>query len=151
MTTTTTSATPVPRPASDLELEIALLHQPAIDSARRMIVWAGALYPIQAVLIFAMLARFVGAAVFATEAFAWVFGIACAIFGVHLALAWWARKDPLPPTTIALAACIGYIVMILQDSAPGSIVVPIVGAFILGRAVLASYRVRKLRAQAARA
>lgn len=145
-----TKPTPPP-PASDLELEIALLHQPAIDSARKMIVWAGLLYPIQAVLIFLMLARWVGAAVFATTAFAWVFGIACAIFAAHLGLAWWAKKAPLPATSIALAVDLGYIALILQDEVSGSIIVPIIGAFILGRAVLASYRVRRLRAQAATA
>ncbi len=129
-----------------VELEIAAFHQPAIDSARKMILWAGLYYPLIPVLMFAMLARVFGGGVFATSAFAVAFAIGLALFAGHLGLWWWARKSPLPATLIALGVFITYVG--ITGLGDGLIIKVIVFA-VLARAVLASNRARKLRASAA--
>lgn len=124
-------------------MEIAAFHQPAIDSARKMIFWAGTLYLVIPVAMFAMLARLTGGSVFATSAFAWTAGVGGAIFGGHVALWWWAKRAPLPATLIALAVFVGYVAV---TGIADGFVIKAIGFAILVRAVLASNRVRKLRA-----
>jgi hypothetical protein len=145
---TTMSIPTGPDSDRDLELEIAAFHQPAIDSARKMIFWAGLFYPIQPLLAFAMLARYLGAGVFATSAFALIFGVGCAIFAGHVALWWWAKRSPFPATLVALAVFLVYIGLVVHYGTTGNLLLPIIGLVILVRAVLASYRVHKLRRRA---
>lgn len=130
---------------SDVELEIAAFHQPAIDSARKMIFWAGLLYPLMPVMMFAMLARLTGPSIFATSAFAIMFGGGLAIWGMHIALAWWAKKKPLPATSIALVVFLAYQGLALHYGYGASPLLAAIWLFVLGRAVLASWRVHKLR------
>ena len=125
-----------------IELEIAAFHQPAIDSARKMILWAGTFYLLLPILMFAMLARLAGGSVFASTAFLVTFGVGAAIFAGHVGLWWWARRSPLPATLIAFAVFLGYVVI---TGVADGFVLKLVGFVVLGRAVLASNRVRKLR------
>ena len=133
----------------DVELEISLLHQPAIDRARKLIMWAGVIYPLIPLALFAIIAQLVGPRIFATGAFALVFGIGCAICGLHIALAYWAKRSPLPATSIALGVFVAYNVFLIYHGELHSPILLAVGAFILGRGVLASYRAHRLRAQVA--
>jgi hypothetical protein len=133
--------------ASDVALEIAAFHQPAIDSARKMIFWAGMIYALLPVLIFGMFARFTGPSIFASKAFVIMFGVGVGIWGIHMALAWWVKKSPLPATTLALAVFIAYQGALMHYGYFSNMIVTLVGLFILGRGVLAGYRVHKLRAQ----
>lgn len=133
---------------SEIELEIAAFHQPALDSARKMIMWAGMIYALVPVAIFAVFAQLTGPRIFATWPFLVMFGGGCAIWGVHIALAWWVKRQPLPPTLIALAVFVAYIAVLVVYEGLRNPIIPAVGLFILGRAVLAAYRVHKLRAQA---
>jgi len=133
---------------SDIEFEIAAFHQPAIDRARKMIFWAGMMYAIIPLAIFAMLAQLAGGRVFTSWPFAVMFGGGLAVWGLHVALAQWAKKSPLPATSIALAVFLTYIGALFYYHELSSPIVPAIGLFILGRAVLASYRVHKLRAGA---
>jgi hypothetical protein len=129
-----------------IEMEIAAFHQPAIDSARKMIIWAGLYYPLIPVAMFAMLARIAGAGVFATSAFALTFAVGVALFAGHLGLWWWARKSPLPATLIAMGVFVAYVgVTGIGDG----LVIKVLVFAVLARAVLASNRARKLRANAA--
>jgi hypothetical protein len=134
--------------STDLELEIAAFHQPAIDSARKMIIAAGVFYLAMPLLLFGALARLAGPSVFTTWPFLLMFGGGCAILGIHIALAHWAKRSPLPAISIALGVYVVYLgALVLYDSL-GSPILPAVGLFILGRAALAGYRVHKLRAAA---
>jgi hypothetical protein len=135
---------------SDLEIEIQLFHQPAIDSARKMILWAGAIYPMLPLFLFALLARFAGASVFASTAFILTFGIGCAVFAAHVALWWWAKRAPLAATSVALLVFVAYHVVGVAYGVGPNWIVMLIGLFVLGRAVLAGYRVHKLRSTAAR-
>jgi len=133
--------------ASEIELEIAAFHKPAIDSARKMITAAGALYLILPVALFAILASLAGPKIFATAAFAVVMAIGTAVFGLHLALSWWAKKSPLPATSVALAVFLAYNGALVYAGELPSPIITIVGLVILGRAVFAGYRVHKLRSR----
>ncbi len=130
---------------SEIDLQIAAFHQPAVDSARKMIIWAGVIYPVLPILLFAMLARFVGGSIFATPAFLWMFGIGVAVFGLHLALAAWVKKSPLPATSVALTVFVAYQVALAHYGYFSNLLVTAVGLFVLGRGVLAGYRIHKLR------
>jgi hypothetical protein len=128
----------------DLEAEIALFHQPAIDQARRMIVRAGVIYPLIPVVMFGTLAAVVGAKVFATPVFLGMFAIGMAIFGLHVALSRWAKSSPLAATSTALTLFIGWMIVVAWYDAP-HLVISAVGLIFLGRGVLAGYRVHRLR------
>lgn len=132
---------------SEIELEIAAFHQPAVDSARKMIFWAGIIYPLFPVLMFAMLARLTGPSIFATSAFLWLFGAGVAIMGLHFALAAWVRRSPLPATSLALAVFIAYQALLAHYGYFSNLIVTAVGLFILGRGVLAGWRIHKLRSR----
>jgi hypothetical protein len=142
------TATPAPNPMSDLEMEIALLHQPAIDSARKLMIWAGIGYPVQAILIFLPFAKLVGFGIYATSAFAMFFGIALAVLGVHLLLSWWAKRQPLPATLTALGVVLAYIGLVVKYDL-GGILVPLISLAIIARACMAAHKVHKLRRAAA--
>ncbi len=128
----------------DLEAEIALFHQPAIDQARRIIVRAGFIYPLIPVAIFAMLASFTGPKIFLTPAFLVMFGAGLAILGVHVALSRWAKTSPLAATSVALGVFIGWMAYIAVTDTP-HLVISLFGLIFLGRGVLAGYRVHQLR------
>jgi hypothetical protein len=135
--------------ASDVEFEIAAFHQPAIDSARKMIFWAGFLYPAIPVMLFAVLAQLTGPRIFATWPFLMMFGIGCAICGIHIALAWWVKRKPLPATLLALSVFVAYVTAMFALGEMHNPIIPAIGLFILGRGVLAAWRVHKLRTAAA--
>jgi len=130
----------------DLEAEIALFHQPAIDQARRIIVRAGYIYPLIPVVIFATLASLVGPKIFLSAAFLVMFAIGLAILGAHVALSRWAKTSPFAATTTALALFIGWMVAVAWYDAP-HLVISLFGLIFLGRGVLAGYRVHRLRKQ----
>jgi hypothetical protein len=134
---------------SFVELEISLFHQPAIDRARKMILWGGLFYALAPVLLFAVLARLTGPAIFASLPFLLLFGIGLVICGAHIGLASWAKRQPLPATLIAFGVFVAYVVMLVVYQELSNPILPAVGAFILGRGVLAAYRAHKLRRQAA--
>src|ERR1051325_11292676 len=115
----------------DIELEISLLHQPAIDRARKLIMWAGVIYPLIPVALFAVLAQLTGPAIFATSAFAMIFGIGCAMCGLHFVLAHWAKRAPLPATSIALGVFVAYNVFLIAHGELHSPILLAVGAFVL--------------------
>lgn len=127
-----------------LELEIAAFHEPAINSARRMILFAGFIYPLVPLLLFAMLARLAGGSVFATSAFALSFGVGCAVLAAHVGLWWWAKRSPFPATVIAFGVYLGYLGF---TGLASGFVIKIIGFVILLRGVLAANHVRKLRTQ----
>jgi len=114
-----------------------------------MIMWAGMIYAAFPLMLFAVLARLTGPSIFATWPFLLLFGGGCAIWGIHIALAWWAKRQPLPATLIALVVFLAYIAVLVVYEGLRNPIIPAVGLFILGRAVLAAYRVHKLRAQLA--
>jgi hypothetical protein len=146
--TTLNRATAAPNPVSDAEMEIALLHQPAIDSARKLMIWAGIGYPVQAILMFLPFAQLVGFGIYATAAFAMTFGIGLAVFGVHLLLAWWTKRAPLPATLTALGVVLAYIGLVVTYDL-GGILVPLISLAIIARACMAAHKVHKLRRAAA--
>ena len=130
----------------DLEAEIALFHQPAIDQARRVIVRAGFIYPAIPVLIFGTLASLVGPRIFLTPPFLVMFAIGLAIFGGHVALSRWAKTSPFAATSTALALFIAWMVVVAWYDAP-HLLISLFGLIFLGRGVLAGYRVHRLRKQ----
>jgi hypothetical protein len=146
--TTLNRATATPNPVSDLEMEIALLHQPAIDSARKLMIWAGVSYPVMAILMFLPFAQLVGVGIYATAAFAMTFGIALGVFGVHLLLSWWTKRAPLPATLVALGIVLTYIGLVVTYDL-GSVFVPLISLAIIARACMAAHKVHKLRRTAA--
>jgi hypothetical protein len=133
---------------SAVELEIAAFHQPAIDRARKMIFWAGMIYALFPLLMFAMFARLTGPGIFATWPFVLMFGGGCAIWGLHIALAWWAKRQPLPATSVAFGVFVAYVVVLVALGELTNPIVPAIGTFILGRGVLAAWRAHKLRTAA---
>ena len=139
---------PTPSDKSDLEIEIELFHQPALDSARRMILWAGTIYLIFPLAVFAMLGQIAGAAIL-TAPICWaIAGVGAGMFGAHVALAWWVKRAPLPATLVASAIYLAYCIFLASYGFGGYLIYKLVGCFILGRGVLAAYRVSKLRAAA---
>jgi hypothetical protein len=130
----------------DLEAEIALFHQPAIDQARRIIVRAGFIYPLIPIVIFATLAGLVGPKIFLTPVFLVMFAIGLAIFGAHVALSRWAKTSPFAATSTALAVFIGWMAVVAWYDAP-HLFISLFGLIFLGRGVLAGYRVHRLRKQ----
>jgi len=138
-----------PATASQIQMEIELFHQPAIDRARKMIMWAGAIYIAIPIFLFALLAAIAGPKVFASEAFLVMFSIGGGVFAMHIALAQWAKTSPLPATSIALGVFLAYNAIAFAVGETGSPILIAIGLFILGRGVLASYRAHKLRRAAA--
>jgi hypothetical protein len=129
---------------NDLEAEIALFHQPAIDQARRIIVRAGYIYPLIPVLIYGVLASIVGPKVFVSVGFLGMFAVGMAILGAHVALSRWAKTSPFAATSTALALFLGWMGVVAWYDAP-HLFISLFGLIFLGRGVLAGYRVHQLR------
>jgi hypothetical protein len=139
-----------PTAASTLDLEIALMqHQPAIESARRLIFWAGFIYPAWAIALFAIFVPLTGPSIFVTGAFAWAFGIASAVCGAHIAVAWWAKHQPLAATGVAVAIYLLYMVGVVMIDSAGGWLIPLIGLFVLGRAFVAAFKLHRCRRQVA--
>lgn len=124
-----------------LELQIAAMHQPALDTARKWILAIGIIYVVSALVMGAIVGDM-------TDKYIW--GPTIALFICHLGLWWWAKTQPFPAAVVALVLFLTVQLVnaaMNPDTIHHGIVVKILFLVALIKAVQAGSEANRLRKQ----